>query len=110
MTDLGSRLEKANDRSNKVGKVFQKRMQTAQERFTERGSKAYADHIASMTVPMTPWDLWTNWIQYTTDAAQRSVLFLDTMRTRGNNFVEHERAETTGPPLPVRESARRPQL
>ena len=93
MTDLGERLAKANDISSKVGRVFQKRMQTAQERFNQRASKAYADHMSAwMTQPMTPWDIWTNWVQYTTDFAQRSVLFWDTLRMRGNNFVEHELA------------------
>ena len=93
MTDPGGRLAKANDLSSKVGRVFQKRMQTAQERFNQRGSKAYADYIAaSMTQPLTPWNVWANWIQYSTDLAQRSVLFWDTLRTRGNNFVAHERA------------------
>ena len=93
MTDPGGRLAKANDLSSKVGRIFQKRMQTAQERFNQRGSKAYADYIAaSMTQPLTPWNVWANWIQYTTDLAQRSVLFWDTLRTRGNNFIAHERA------------------
>ena len=68
-------------------------MQTAQERFNQRVSTAYADHIAAlMTQPMTPWDMWTNWAQYTTDFVQRSVLFWDTLRMRGNNFLEHEPA------------------
>jgi len=35
--------------------------------------------------------------EYLTDAAQRSVLFLDTLRRRGNNFVSHE--ENGSPPI-----------
>ena len=29
--------------------------------------------------------------QYAVDFAQRSILFWDTLRQRGNNFLEHER-------------------
>ncbi len=34
---------------------------------------------------------WTAWPQYAVDFAQRSILFWDTLRQRGNNFLEHER-------------------
>ena len=39
--------------------------------------------------PVMPWDAWTHWTNYAVDVAQRSVLFLDTLRERGNNFIEH---------------------
>jgi pimeloyl-ACP methyl ester carboxylesterase len=39
----------------------------------------------------TPWDLWTPGAQYGIDFAQRSLIFWDTLRQRGNNFIEHER-------------------
>jgi pimeloyl-ACP methyl ester carboxylesterase len=32
------------------------------------------------------------WWRYSLDLAQRSILFWDTLRQRGNNFLEHERA------------------
>ena len=35
---------------------------------------------------------WTDWYSYAVDAAQRSILFWDTIRQRGNNFVEHTQA------------------
>jgi pimeloyl-ACP methyl ester carboxylesterase len=37
-------------------------------------------------------DLLRDWVSYTTDAAQRSLMFWDTIRRRGNQFLEHERA------------------
>src|SRR5262245_15759432 len=43
------------------------------------------------TVPATPWDAWSAWYGYASDFAQRSVLFWDTLRERGNNFIEHTR-------------------
>ncbi|KPK03409.1 MAG: poly(3-hydroxybutyrate) depolymerase [Betaproteobacteria bacterium SG8_39] len=42
--------------------------------------------------PATPWDLWRDWQAYSIDLAQRSVLFWDTLRQRGNNYLERERA------------------
>src|SRR5208337_630199 len=42
--------------------------------------------------PLAPWEIWTNWVQYSNDFVQRPVLFWDTIRQRGNNFIEHERA------------------
>ena len=31
----------------------------------------------------------TQWLDYTRDAAERSVLFMDVMRKRGNDYMEH---------------------
>jgi pimeloyl-ACP methyl ester carboxylesterase len=88
----------ASNISNKVNSMFQGRLHTAQERFQEHIRKAYEENVASLTTrAWTPWDLWTSWMQYTTDFAQRSLLFWDTLRKRGNNFVAHEQAGE--PPL-----------
>jgi len=38
------------------------------------------------------WQLGQDWLAYVTDAWQRYILTLDTLRQRGNNFVEHEKA------------------
>jgi hypothetical protein len=40
---------------------------------------------------MLPWQVATSGAQYAVDFAQRSILFWDTLRQRGNNFLEHER-------------------
>lgn len=57
-------------------------------------SDQVCDAIAESTKPpadgfSTPWDAWWS---YAVDACQRSVLFWDTIRQRGNQFIEHERA------------------
>jgi len=81
-----------------VGEVFAEKMQLATETFNERIEKARDDYIkAQSTQPMAPWDLWQTWYEYTVDLAQRSVLLWDTLRQRGNNWIEHERAGE--PPL-----------
>ena len=41
---------------------------------------------------MEPWNAWNAWYQYTLDLTERSVLFWDTLRQRGNDWIEHERA------------------
>jgi pimeloyl-ACP methyl ester carboxylesterase len=93
MKDLTKQVVKTEEISAKVGKLFQKRMQLAQDRFNESVQAAYKEQIADLIgKPMSPWDIWTNWLQYSTDFVQRSVLFWDTLRQRGNNFVEHEQA------------------
>ena len=81
-----------------VGEVFAEKMQLATETFNERIEKAQDDYIkAQSTQPMAPRDLWQTWYEYTVDLAQRSVLLWDTLRQRGNNWIEHERAGE--PPL-----------
>lgn len=86
-------LARSYDISTKVAQVFQKRAKVAQEKFGERLTKAVADNTAGLAdKPLAPWDVWSNWYQYSTDVAQRSILFWDTMRERGNNAVERTRA------------------
>jgi len=93
MKDITKKLENSYDISAKVSRLFQKRVQLAQERFSGRVQSAYKEQIADLIgKPMSPWDIWTNWLQYAIDFAQRSLLFLDTIRQRGNIFVEHDRA------------------
>ena len=90
--DPGAKVERSMDLSNKVAKVFQKRAQLAQERFTARLQKTFQEQVASVSLaPMLPWDLATNLTRYAVDTAQRWVLFWDTLRQRGNQFIERTR-------------------
>jgi pimeloyl-ACP methyl ester carboxylesterase len=93
MNDGSKKFEKTYAISSKVGRVLQKRMQIAQDRFGERVRSAFNEHMNQvLSKPMSPLDMWADWLQYTTDFVQRSILFWDTLRQRGNNFIEHERA------------------
>src|SRR5688572_13140926 len=93
MNDPTRYLSRSQDVAAKVARLFQTRAKLAHEQFNQRVQKAYEQHIASLvTRPMTPWDIWKDGTQYALDFAQRSVLFWDTLRQRGNNFVEHTRA------------------
>ena len=98
MKDLTKQAVNIQDIAAKVTRLFQKRVQRAQERFNEHVQAAYKEQIADLIgKPASPWEIWTNWLQYSTDFVQRSILLWDTLRQRGNNFVQHERAGK--PPL-----------
>jgi pimeloyl-ACP methyl ester carboxylesterase len=85
-------LARNHDLAGKVSRVFHTRAKLAQERFTERVQNTFTEHVAGLfTKPTTPWDAWMGWSRYAVDFAQRWVLFWDTLRQRGNTFVEHTR-------------------
>src|SRR5215813_7909205 len=93
MTDPTRQLSASHDIAAKVTQVFQARARLAQEQFTERVRRAYEQQLAGLTQnPLSPWELWAGGVHYAVDFAQRSVLLWDTLRQRGNNFVEHARA------------------
>lgn len=75
-------LARSQEIADKVARVFQKRADLAQQQFSERAHDAgtrlvgngNADHF--------------NGYGYALDLMQRSILFWDTLRQRGNNFIE----------------------
>jgi pimeloyl-ACP methyl ester carboxylesterase len=90
--DAPKQLSRSVDVSTKIAALFQRRTATAQENFNRRVREAYESRLADLaTKPMSPWDIWTDWYRYSIDFAQRSVLFWDTIRERGNNYLEHVR-------------------
>ena len=90
--DATKHAARSQDIATKVALLYQRRTKLAQEHFTERMQKAYADNVAGLVKqPASAAGVWTDWYRYAVDFAQRSILFWDTMRQRGNNFVEHTR-------------------
>lgn len=78
---------------SKISKVFQKRAQNAFERFATRWRES--TQIGSGDFQISPAMFWKSWIDgrdYLVDLSQRSVLFWDTLRKRGDNFLDHEKA------------------
>ncbi|WP_460902920.1 DUF3141 domain-containing protein [Paraburkholderia jirisanensis] len=84
----------------RVARVFQKRAELAQQHFSKRlndaldvtpaGESSAAEHSAAPTsaaFPLTSLNPLAA-CYYTLDLLQRSVLFWDTLRQRGNHFVE----------------------
>ncbi|QCP52893.1 DUF3141 domain-containing protein [Trinickia violacea] len=85
--EAGTQLARSRDIGEKITLVLQKRIRNAQEQFAERAKAALnggAATLPSLMASFTPW----NALSYAVDAAQRSVLFWDTLRERGNAFVE----------------------
>lgn len=74
---------------SKIALLFRKRMETANEEFAKRINPASAgDGVpaqASVPFSLDP----RQWYRYNLDAAQRAILFWDTLRQRGNNFLEN---------------------
>ena len=82
-------LSRSHELSGKVARVLQKRVELANRQFNERAKKAASEALADPAArPATPWDLALSWYQYSVDFAQRSVLFWDTLRQRGNQYLE----------------------
>jgi hypothetical protein len=93
MKNLTEQAVEIQDLTAKASRLFQRRVQLAQERFNQSVQAAYREQMADLLgTPRSPWEIWTDWLQYSIDFTQRSILFWDTLRQRGNNFVEHERA------------------
>ena len=92
MSNPGKQLSQSHDVSAKVAQILQTRTKLALERYGQRAKQAYEGQIGELRAnPTLPWQMWANSAQYAVDYAQRSVLFWDTLRRRGNNFLEHER-------------------
>ena len=85
--DITTQLAHSQEVSKKVALLLQKRVKLAQEGYKERVQKALSAAAAdAMQRPLTPLEAMTGWYNYSVDFAQRSVLFWDTLRQRGNNF------------------------
>ena len=92
MSKTARRLSQSQEVSEKVTQMLQTRTRTALERYGKRVQRAGEQQLAgSVPSPMLPWRAATSGAEYAVDFAQRSILFWDTLRQRGNNFLEHER-------------------
>ena len=91
--DVGRQLARSQDISTKGSILFKKRTQTAQEQFTAQLKNAYEENDVGnlLTNPAAGAKVWSDWYAYAADAAQRSILFWDTIRQRGNAFIERSR-------------------
>ncbi|TPQ31923.1 DUF3141 domain-containing protein, partial [Cupriavidus pinatubonensis] len=86
--DAGKQLAHAREVGIKTSVVLQKRLKNAQEAFSHREQEATggeASTPASWMADMNP----MNCYAYAIDSMQRAILFWDTIRQRGNNFVEN---------------------
>ena len=92
MNNPAKRLSQSHDVAAKVTQILQGRTKLASERFKKRIQQACEQQVAALTTnPLAPWQAWASGAQYGVDFAQRAILLWDTLRQRGNNFIEHER-------------------
>lgn len=77
------------ENSTKVNRSYVKRTMDAQKNFGNRIRRAASEAQAESVY--LPYDFWQNWLSYSTDFIQRSVLFWDTLHERGNNWMDHEK-------------------
>ena len=90
--EVARQLARSQDIATKVSVLFQKRAKTAQGNFKEQLTKAYHDNFSALPAAGMAAASSLQWYRYAIDVAQRSILFWDTIRQRGNNFVEHTQA------------------
>lgn len=81
---------------DKLAEVQRGRFAAAADSYAATMNEATRAWRASLE-PLMPVDLWRDATGYWIDNAQRWVLYWDTMRRRGNNWIEHEKAGK--PPL-----------
>src|SRR5499427_7537774 len=92
-TQFGKQLGRSFELSSQVARLFQKRSQIAWLHFSERIQGLWTKCVEDPAFKPRPlWEAWKDWARYSVDFAQRSILFWDTMRQRGNQFLERERA------------------
>ena len=88
-----NQLEETAGLSAKITRVFQKRAQLAFDRFSKTSTKVFEAQSAKPGfAPLAAWHSGIDWWDYSVDLAQRSILFWDTLRQRGDNFLAHEKA------------------
>lgn len=93
MNPLTEQAKGSFDLSQKISAVLLRRAESAQKRFTERTRLAWDQCTdATTTTEFVPMALWKNWLDYCVDFGQRTILFWDTLRQRGNAYNDHERA------------------
>ena len=88
--DAGKQLAHAREVGVKTGVVLQKRLRNAQEAYIHRVQQAMGEDNAApapakWTAGLDP----MNGYAYAVDSMQRAILFWDTLRERGNHFVEN---------------------
>ncbi|MBK9656558.1 MAG: DUF3141 domain-containing protein [Rhodanobacteraceae bacterium] len=93
MTDISKQIDRSAKLSSNIAKVLGRRAESALKEYraeVERIAKAQLEVAQKQW--SNPLQFWADGYRYAVDFAQRSVLFLDTLRQRGNQFIEREKA------------------
>ena len=93
MPNLNQTIDRSLSISRNVATVLERRIRDAVATYVEQIRAAQATYAASLPSGATAMSEHArDWWAYGVDFAQRSILFLDTLRQRGNNWIAHEEA------------------
>jgi pimeloyl-ACP methyl ester carboxylesterase len=97
MADLNTTIDRAQQISRSVGALLERRLHVARDRYVRHMQSAGTEFMATASAPRNPVEAWQDAARYGVDFLQRTVLFWDTLRQRGNQWLAHEAAGK--PPL-----------
>ena len=97
MADINKTIDRSMAISRNVAGTLSRRVKDAYSTYGESVRQAQSDYLQSGFPGANPQQWWTDWFQYFVDAGQRSTLFWDTIRERGNQWLANE--EAGKPPL-----------
>ena len=93
MHDIANQLMRSTNAHARVTKVYQHRTRHAAETYASRLKNLWGSQVSTaLARPIWPWELAASWQEYAIDFCQRGILFWDTLRQRGKQFVSHELA------------------
>ncbi len=92
ITKPGMAAARTTELSASVTKAYTTRVERALEHYRRRVAAAGEGFAADLMHPGALAAAWQDAGRWLVDSAQRSVLFADALRRRGNQFVEHTRA------------------
>ena len=97
MPDLNKTIDRSISISRNVASTFDRRIKDESKAYLQRVGTAQRAFFQDGPGIKGPQQIAVDWMQYAVDFAQRSLMFLDTLRKRGNNWIAHEQAGK--PPL-----------
>jgi pimeloyl-ACP methyl ester carboxylesterase len=94
MPNLNQTIDRSLQISRSVATVFERRVREARDAYADRVRGAQQAYLKEgpPVARLNPQQAWQDWVEYVVDFGQRSILFWDTMRIRGNNWIAHEEA------------------
>jgi pimeloyl-ACP methyl ester carboxylesterase len=92
MPNLNQTIDRSLSISRSVATVLERRIRDAYAAYADHIRKAQSAYGGAPVGSVNPQRLFHDGWEYALDFAQRSVLFWDTLRERGNNWIAHEAA------------------
>ena len=88
MPNLNQTIDRSLQISRSVASLYSRRVREATDAYVAHVRKAQAEYLEASAAPRyMPQQALRDWTEYATDFTQRSILFWDTLRQRGNNWI-----------------------